>query len=57
MRPTVRLPDALHIFGASGEHDTQGPHLVLSDLAFQSGVIQPVLDRFGAVGNIFGKFD
>ena len=51
------LPDALHIFGASGEHDTQGPHLVLSDLAFQSGVIQPVLDRFGAVGNIFGKFD
>ena len=49
------LPDALHIFGASGEHDTQGPHLVLSDLAFQSGIVQPVLDRFRAVGHSLGE--
>ena len=50
------LPDALHIFGASGEHDTQGTHLVLSDLAFQSCIVQSVLNRFGAVGNSFGEF-
>ena len=49
------LPDTLHIFGASGEHDTQGPHLVLSDLALQPGIVQSVLDRFCAVGNSFGK--
>jgi hypothetical protein len=49
------LPDTLHIFGASGEHDTQRPYLVLSDLAFQSCIVQPVLDRFGTVGNSFGE--
>jgi len=51
------LPDALHIFGASGHYDTQRPHLVLSDLALQPCIVQTVLDRFGAVGNSFGKFD
>lgn len=51
------LPDTLHIFGASGHYDAQRSHLVLSDLALQSGIVQPVLDRFGAAGNSFGKFD
>ena len=49
------LPDTLHIFGASGHYDAQRPHLVLSDLAFQPGIVQSVLDRFGAVGHSFGE--
>ena len=58
--PLVEFPfglDAFHIVVRTGKHNSDYPDLVRADLACQSGVFQPIIDRLRSVGHTFRECD